>query len=420
MQINLIPDTSVSSAPPGFTAMVQAAADIYEQDFPGNYTVNITYGWGTFDNQADPELTNANSGAFSEGGIDNFDDVSYATLKSWLSADAAVASLPASYTDLPDDADNFLVSSAQEKALGEFSGNSSAVDGSIGFNTSDVNSSTTVASLEGAALQEIGHSLGWLTGYETPNRLTVLDLFRYGSPGSYQWTGGQAAYFSLDGGKTDLANSSASGDYSLFSNAGDTLGDNDPFALPIYADGGSTVTLTSLDIEIFNILGFGLPPSTPTPPSPTADMIMSNPGNGDYEIYNIGGNTILAAYPLGQVGPPWTFVGMGTFQAGDTATCCCATPRPAAFEAYYISSNTITNAALIGTVGTNWNFAGTGDFDGASSLSELLLRNADSGSFELYQVAGGGVLSGSSVAAVGNNLHGQGLRQLLRVHRRPR
>ena len=135
MQINLIPDTSVSSAPPGFTAMVQAAADIYEQDFPGNYTVNITYGWGTFDNQADPELTNANSGAFSEGGIDNFDDVSYATLKSWLSADAAVASLPASYTDLPDDADNFLVSSAQEKALGEFSGNSSAVDGSIGFNS---------------------------------------------------------------------------------------------------------------------------------------------------------------------------------------------------------------------------------------------------------------------------------------------
>jgi hypothetical protein len=32
-----------------------------------------------------------------------------------------------------------------------------------------------------------------------------------------------------------------------------------------------------------------------------------------------------------------------------------------------------------------------------------MLRNASSGSFELYQVAGGGVLSGSSVAPVGNN-----------------
>ena len=56
----------------------------------------------------------------------------------------------------------------------------------------------------------------------------------------------------------------------------------------------------------------------------------------------------------------------------------------------------------------NWNFAGTGDFDGGSSLSELLLRNSASGSFELYQVAGGGVLSGSSVAAVGNNLQVSG------------
>ena len=47
-------------------------------------------------------------------------------------------------------------------------------------------------------------------------------------------------------------------------------------------------------------------------------------------------------------------------------------------------------------------------FDGASSLSELLLRNSGSGSFELYQVAGGGVLSGSSVAAVGNNFSVRG------------
>jgi hypothetical protein len=51
MQINLIPDSSVSSAPAGFTAAVQAAADVFDQDFAGNYTVNITYGWGPFDNQ---------------------------------------------------------------------------------------------------------------------------------------------------------------------------------------------------------------------------------------------------------------------------------------------------------------------------------------------------------------------------------
>ena len=53
-------------------------------------------------------------------------------------------------------------------------------------------------------------------------------------------------------------------------------------------------------------------------------------------------------------------------------------------------------------------FAGIGGFDGTSNLSELLLRNASSGSFELYHVAGGGVLSGSSVAAVGDNFSVKG------------
>ena len=59
-------------------------------------------------------------------------------------------------------------------------------------------------------------------------------------------------------------------------------------------------------------------------------------------------------------------------------------------------------------MGSNFGFAGIGDFDGQSSLSEMLLRNSSSGSFELYQVAGGGVLSGSSVAAVGNNFTVEG------------
>jgi hypothetical protein len=56
----------------------------------------------------------------------------------------------------------------------------------------------------------------------------------------------------------------------------------------------------------------------------------------------------------------------------------------------------------------DWNFAGIGNFDDASSLSELMLRNTFSGSFELYQVASGGVLSGSSVAPVGNNFQVKG------------
>ena len=48
-------------------------------------------------------------------------------------------------------------------------------------------------------------------------------------------------------------------------------------------------------------------------------------------------------------------------------------------------------------------------------MSELLLRNSGSGSFELYQVAGGGALLGSAVAAVGNNFSVKGFGFLLGV-----
>ena len=58
MQITLVPDNSIASAPAGLTAAVEAAASVFEQDFPGNYNVNISYGWGTFNNAPSDVLTN--------------------------------------------------------------------------------------------------------------------------------------------------------------------------------------------------------------------------------------------------------------------------------------------------------------------------------------------------------------------------
>jgi len=147
----------------------------------------------------------------------------------------------------------------------------------------------------------------------------------------------------------------------------------------------------------------------PSPPAgTTAVMIMSNPSNGTYEVYNVGGNAILAAYELGQVGTPWTFAALGTFQVGDSSDMLLRNSSTGTFEAYYVSGNNIINTAFVGAVGLDWNFAGIGGFDGASSLSELMLRNASSGSFELYRVIGGGVLSGNAVAPIGNNFQVKG------------
>jgi hypothetical protein len=163
-----------------------------------------------------------------------------------------------------------------------------------------------------------------------------------------------------------------------------------------------------LAVDDFSLTPLGAPPNPPPPAATTALMIMSNPTNGTYMAYDVGGNAILAAYQLGQIGTPWTFAALGTFQAGDSSDMLLRNSSSGGFEAFYVSSNSITNATLVGMVGLDWNFAGIGNFDGASSLSELMLRNAGSGSFELYQVAGGGVLSGSSVAPVGNNFQVKG------------
>jgi len=64
---------------------------------------------------------------------------------------------------------------------------------------------------------------------------------------------------------------------------------------------------------------------TPNPPPPggtTADMILrasnSSPSRGLYEIYDIGNNSLLAAFQLGQVGTDWQFVGLGAFFGSDT------------------------------------------------------------------------------------------------------
>ncbi len=144
MQITLVPDSSIASAPAGLTAAVEAAAAVFEQDFPGNYNINISYGWGTFDNAPSTDLTTLGEQHLLGWGRDFSIQVNYSQLRGWLTANAAssaqitaVASLPASATSLPGDADTFFVSRAEEKALGVFSGDSGGIDGSIGFNIGD-------------------------------------------------------------------------------------------------------------------------------------------------------------------------------------------------------------------------------------------------------------------------------------------
>lgn len=357
MQINLIPDASVSEAPAGFTAAIQAAADIFEQDFSGNYTLNIAYGWGTYENQAMAALTNASG---SLGGVLDGVYVSYATLDGWLAANATSPYQRAALASLPSSApQSFFVSSAQQKALGEYNGSATALDGAIGIGTATSSSDWLVDSL-----QEISHALGRLTDYYA-GAPTIMDLFRYSAPDTYQWTGGASAYFSIDGGVTDLANFSTISDYTDFAN--DALTPNDMFNWEI----GANDTLSSTDLELMNVIGFGLsgstaslsiaaaPASNPPADSPTypqvtgnvAEWIMSNGA----QAADAGPGSIPSGYQV---------AGVGNFTGGATDDILWYNGSTGDTQEWLINDGAWAGTVELGTHPGNFQIAGVGDFTG--------------------------------------------------------
>src|SRR3954466_2015501 len=258
LHINLIPEASVSNAPSWFVPSVQTAANLLEQAFSDNITLNITYGWGTIGGSP---ITSANTAL---GGAYGF-SVAYSTLRSWLSADArstddtgAVISLPTSTS--VNNRGSFAVSTAQEKALGHFTGDPNAIDGQIGFGTG-----WTSGAIVGAALHELTHAMGRVSGWN-------MDLFRFSAPGAYQFTLGQAAYFSIDGGNTHLANfgrTSDTGDWLTNGSSTAPFTTNDPFNESINS---SSNALTAVDLTIMDVLGFDRAGTAP-PPDDYADSL---------------------------------------------------------------------------------------------------------------------------------------------------
>ena len=404
---------------------------------------------------------------------------------------------------------NIFVSSAQEKALGVYTGSNSTIDGSIGFNDTDPANSNFL----GLALTEIAHALGWITDFYA-GAPTIADLFRFGSQGSYQWTGGDAAYFSLDDGATDLANFATTFDYTLFTNL-----TNDALSVPITPQ---TTNLTSFDIEVLNAVGFGQAPIsasvsgtsfsvqegqsvsisseltvsnpdgdnvteyqflnsggdgggfvvggtteaagqwfevsaanltsvsyvggssagtdtlqvevfdatsgtwssvttfTATTIGQTADMIMRDGNNGNYEIYGIGSNAILTAAALGQIGLEWQVAGLGDFSGTDTSDMLTRDSNNGAFEVYDIRNNQITSAAPMGQVGMEWSVAGFGDFSTRANETDMLMRNSNNGQFRglRHQQQSDHVRCADGPGRHG--MDGRGLRRFLRPRQRDR
>jgi hypothetical protein len=91
---------------------------------------------------------------------------------------------------------------------------------------------------------------------------------------------------------------------------------------------------------------------------------------------------------VGQVGLEWTVAGFGDFssRSGETDMLM-RDSNTGQFEIYDLANNGITFAAPMDQVGLEWSVAGCGDFSTQPNETDMLMRNSNTGAFEIYDIS---------------------------------
>ena len=246
--INLIFDAAAMAAPASFRTGIEQAAAILSETITNKITVNI-------------DIDYSGTGGGAAAGPDNGEFVSYSTVRADLIANAAPGDT--SFNALPTGStiqgqSQVAVWNAQLKLFGLISPNNTTTDdGSATFAT-DINSNLLV----GVALHELTHAMGRVPYGSQPD---IFDFYRFTSPGTRLFTDNipaTAAYFSLDGGYTKLADFGVSSDPSDFLNAPNSnLTPNDAF--DEFYSNNTLQSLTPVDLEMLDALGFNTTPAGP-------------------------------------------------------------------------------------------------------------------------------------------------------------
>lgn len=292
--IHPIFDSSITSLSNASTveAAFNTVANDFAQSINNPVTINVGVSWGSVDGYT---LPNNAVGA----SVDNlYGYFTYAQVKSYLVAaansnpsDTALASaikfLPAS---APSGVSQYVIPSSEAKALGLIAGGQSSNDGYIGFagSTSNYTFSPTkgIASgtydFEAVAAHELDEVLGRISGLTStsPSYRTPFDLFRYSAQGAISLAYNSSAYFSINGGQTDLGNfnnSSSGGDRADWLTLSNSTDIQDAFVST-----GQRLNLTAGDLTGLDVIGWGgsnLGDTSSSTPGAVAFNLIDQPGD---------------------------------------------------------------------------------------------------------------------------------------------
>ena len=253
LTIDLVWDSSVAKAPTTFTAAIIQAATEIGAVVSNKITVNIDVGYGEIAGQR------IGSGTAETETLGDKQE-SYATVKQQLTkADttaigkSVVANLPATS---PFGSLTYDVAGAQLQVFGVLPAIGTAADAAVGFST-DWSGNPLLA----AALHELTHALGRNSGWGSAAKgydVTPMDLARFSAPGVWAGDGSPSKtrmklqYFSVNGGKTVLADFDNKSDYGDWTTNSLTPTD----AFDAYIATNPVTTLSTVDIDVLDAIGY--------------------------------------------------------------------------------------------------------------------------------------------------------------------
>jgi hypothetical protein len=308
VQINISFDSSVNSAPNGFTQTVLAVADYYAKTFSDTSSLNLNIGWGEVGGSVLP------SGALGASST-YLASLSYTSLLNALKADASGLSDSSAVASLGRDPTggrgHYWVSTAQAKALGFSLANST--DGSIGFSSTanffyDPTHTAAVPTGSYDFFGTVAHEFSEVMGRmllagerigSTRSSYTALDLFHYSSKGVHDLSGTQAGYFSINGGGANLHsfNTNSQGDF------GDWASSGGADAFNAFANSGVIEPISTADLTALDVIGWNLAGASGATAGTTGGTVTytqhANGADGAHGHPDLGGAARLAMLDVG-------------------------------------------------------------------------------------------------------------------------